>query len=81
MSVFEMLDFIVKKYKKMQKTEKKKKKDKLAKHGKFWIHDPNMNYRQSSGVQYGGRYVTLDEYKESIRLKRLYEVVEYTDNA
>lgn len=31
--------------------------------GKIWIDDPDMHIRQASGVQFGGRYVTFEEFR------------------
>lgn len=47
---------------KMDKSEDNKAKDKLAHFGKVWIHDPEKNVRTSSGVRFGGKYISLKEY-------------------
>ena len=48
---------------KMDKSEENKAKDKLARIGKIWVHDPEKNVRTSSGVRFGGKYMTLKEYR------------------
>ena len=47
----------------MDKSEENKLKDKLARLGKIWVHDPDKNVRTSSGVRFGGKYMTLKEYR------------------
>lgn len=45
----------------MEKSDKSKEKDKLKTGGKVWIKDSRLNYRQSSGLEFGGRYLTAAE--------------------
>lgn len=53
----------------MKKTESSKRKDLQKYRGRFWMHDPDMDIRQASGVTFGGRYVSITEYKEWIKRK------------
>lgn len=46
------------------------KKAKLARIGKVWVHVPSMNYRQSTGVEFRGHYMTIAEYREYRRSKK-----------
>lgn len=38
---------------------------------KIWVKVPAMNYRQSSGVEFRGKYVTREEYKAIVNRQRL----------
>lgn len=48
----------------MQKTDTSRLKDALSANGKIWVKTPSMNYRQSSGVEFRGKYMTLKEYND-----------------
>lgn len=47
----------------MKKSDKNIRKDAVLHDGKFWVRDPSCDIRQASGVTFGGRYVTLKEFK------------------
>ena len=38
---------------------------------KIWVKVPSMNYRQSSGVEFRGKYVTVDEYRSIVRRQQI----------
>ena len=38
---------------------------------KIWVKVPSMNYRQSSGVEFRGKYVTVEEYKAIVRRQQI----------
>lgn len=47
----------------MNKSLKNKEKDAIARSGKVWVKIPDMDYRQASGVEFRGKYMTLAEYR------------------
>ena len=49
-----------------------KKKTSLHK-GQVWVHVPDMNYRQSSGVEYRGKYISYAEYRMMIQRRSIAE--------
>lgn len=55
----------------MQKTSYNVGRDIIARDGKIWVHMPELNYRQSSGVEYKGVYMTPAEYREWKQKKEL----------
>ena len=55
----------------MEKSTKSKQKDLERKHGKMFIKMESLNYRQSSGVEFRGKYMTLEEVGHRIRIKEL----------
>ena len=55
----------------MKKTIKNKKRDYERKKGKMFIKMESLNYRQSSGVEFRGRYMTSEEVGRRIRIKEL----------
>lgn len=59
----------------MKMTEKNAKKSVAFHKGKIWLKRPSMNLRQSSGVQFRGVYLTLNEYKTRIANGFLQDVV------
>ena len=48
----------------MEKSRSQKAREKLSKNGKIWVHMPEMNRREASGVEFRGRYMTLSEYRK-----------------
>lgn len=54
----------------MVKTKQSLMKDDLKHVGEYWIHVPEMNIRQASGVQFNGKYVSRKEYFEYLKKKR-----------
>jgi len=46
----------------MEKSSFSKERDRLARGDKFWVRIPEMDYRQSSGVEYRGVWMTKEEY-------------------
>lgn len=55
----------------MKKSAKSKQKDLERKRGKMFIKMESLNYRQSSGVEFRGRYMALEEVGRRIRIKEL----------
>lgn len=55
----------------MEKTAKNKLKDKERKNGKLFIKMESLNYRQSGGVEFRGKYMTFEEVGRKIRIKEL----------
>lgn len=55
----------------MKKTIKNKERDYERKKGKMFIKMESLNYRQSSGVEFRGRYMTSEEVGRRIRIKEL----------
>lgn len=55
----------------MEKSAKNKQKDKERKRGKLFIKMESLNYRQSGGVEFRGKYMTLEEAGRRIRIKEL----------
>lgn len=47
----------------MNKTTTNIVKDRISKNGKIWVKRPSLNYRQSSGVEFRGMYLTKEEYR------------------
>lgn len=47
----------------MDKSAKSKSKDKLRHRGKVWVDDPSRDIRDISGVTFGGRYLTYEQYR------------------
>ena len=35
--------------------------------GKFWVKNTDLNYRQSSGVEFRGEYVDAKKYLQSLK--------------
>lgn len=68
----------------MLKPKDKQLKEKLGRIGKIWVKRPSMDVRTSSGVRFGGEYMTLDEIRQRQRWAELLEKVRIkkeTDNA
>lgn len=59
----------------MLKPKDKQLKEKLGRIGKFWVKKPSMDVRTSSGVRFGGKYMTLDEIRQEQRWADLLEKV------
>ena len=55
----------------MKKTIKNKERDYVRKKGKMFIKMESLNYRQSSGVEFRGRYMTSEEIGRRIKIKEL----------
>ena len=55
----------------MKKTIKNKERDYERKKGKMFIKMESLNYRQSSGVEFRGRYMTSEEIGRRIKIKEL----------
>lgn len=55
----------------MLKPKDKQLKEKLGRIGKFWVKKPSMDVRTSSGVRFGGEYMTLDEIRQRQRWAEL----------
>lgn len=55
----------------MEKSAKSKQKDLERKRGKMFIKMESLNYRQSSGVEFRGRYMTSEEIGRRIKIKEL----------
>ena len=55
----------------MKKTIKNKERDCERKKGKMFIKMESLNYRQSSGVEFRGRYMTSEEIGRRIKIKEL----------
>ena len=55
----------------MQKTRQNILKEKFNKEGLMWVKIPSMNYRQSTGVEYRGKYMTPMEYREYLHFRML----------
>lgn len=55
----------------MEKSAKSKQKDLERKRGKMFIKMESLNYRQSSGVEFRGKYMTFEEVGHRIRIKEL----------
>ena len=55
----------------MEKTAKNKQKDIERNHGKIFIKFTSLNYRQSGGVEFRGKYLTHEELGRRIRIKEL----------
>lgn len=49
------------------------KQSKPSANGRYWIHVPSMNLRQTSGVEFRGKYVTSSEYVCYMEKKKLLE--------
>lgn len=47
----------------MKKPKDKIEQEKLSKNGKVWVHVPEMNIRQGSGVEFRGKYMTRQEFR------------------
>lgn len=47
----------------MNKSESNKRKDKLRHRGKVWVKDASKDIRDISGVTFGGRYLTYEQYR------------------
>ena len=47
----------------MQKTNANIIRDRVSKNGMVWVKRPSYNYRQSSGVEFRGMYMTRQEYQ------------------
>lgn len=56
----------------MKKTKRSLMKDDLLHAGEFWVHNPEKNVVQCSGVRFGGEYVSQKKYLalRAARLKR-----------
>lgn len=54
----------------MDKSDKSKAKDKLRHRGKIWVKDSSKNIRDISGVTFGGKYLTYEQYRTHISRKR-----------
>ena len=63
----------------MKKTIKNKERDYERKKGKMFIKMESLNYRQSSGVEFRGRYMTSEEVGRRIRIKELANVFRELD--
>ena len=59
----------------MEKTKKNKQKDKDRKRGKLFIKMESLNYRQSGGVEYRGKYMTFEEVGNMIRRRELADLL------
>ncbi len=59
----------------MEKTKKNKQKDKERKRGKLFIKMESLNYRQSGGVEYRGKYMTFEEVGYWIRRRELADLL------
>lgn len=57
----------------MKKKRLNIEKERKARNGLMWVHIPSMNYRQSSGVEYRGKYMTREEYRTMIIRRKLAE--------
>lgn len=57
----------------MYKTQKNELKDRTTHKGKFWVKDPSLNYRQSSGVEFRGRYVDAVEFRNHIMRESVFK--------
>ena len=55
----------------MEKSAKSKQKDLERKRGKMFIKMESLNYRQSGGVEFRGKYMTFEEVEHRIRIKEL----------
>ena len=55
----------------MEKSAKNKQKDLERKRGKMFIKMESLNYRQSGGVEFRGKYMTFEEVGRKIRIKEL----------
>lgn len=55
----------------MEKSAKSKQKDLERKRGKMFIKMESLNYRQSGGVEFRGKYMTFEEVGRRIRIKEL----------
>ena len=60
----------------VEKTKKSQRKDKLARSGKIFVKMPSKNYRQSSGVEYRGEWMTAQEYRQWLRRCEFIEAAE-----
>lgn len=50
----------------MKKTTTSIVKDRISKNGKIWVKRPSLDYRQSSGVEFRGMYLTKEEYRNYV---------------
>ena len=55
----------------MLKLKQSLMKDELRHVGEYWVHLPSQNIRQASGVQFGGKYVSYQEYLKYMAWKRI----------
>ena len=53
----------------MRKSVQNQVRDRLNHMGEIWVKMPKLNYRQSTGVEFRGKYMTPTEYRDYLRLK------------